>query len=63
MLKSYEATYDNGQITWLSDRPQFKSARIIITVLEETPTSTKTRKRTTSTHLIDRGKTLSEFIG
>jgi len=39
MLKSYEATYKNRQITWLSDCPQFKSARIIITVLEETPPS------------------------
>jgi hypothetical protein len=36
MLKSYEATYDNWQITWLSDQPQLKSARIIVTVLEET---------------------------
>ena len=62
MFKSYEATYDNGQITWLSDEPQLKSARIIITVLEETPTSTKTPKRTTPTHLIGKGKTLGDIV-
>jgi len=43
MLKSYEATYDNGQITWLSDQPQIKLARIIITVLEETTPQIKRR--------------------
>ena len=62
MFKSYEATYDNGQITWLSDEPQLKSARIIITVLEETPTSTKTPKRTTPAHLIGKGKTLGDIV-
>ncbi|MCX5964511.1 MAG: hypothetical protein NT070_15650 [Cyanobacteria bacterium] len=62
MFKSYEATYDNGQITWLSDEPQLKSARIIITVLEETPTSTKTPKRTTPVHLIGKGKTLGDIV-
>lgn len=62
MFKSYEATYDNGQITWLSDEPQLKSARIIITVLEETPTSTKTSKRTTPVHLIGKGKTLGDIV-
>ena len=62
MFKSYEATYDNGQITWLSDEPQLKSARIIITVLEETSTSTKTPKRTTPVHLIGKGKTLGDIV-
>ena len=43
MLKSYEATYESGQIKWLSDRPQFKSAQIIITILEETNPQIKRR--------------------
>jgi len=64
MLKSYEATYNNGQITWLSDQPQVSSARLIITVLEETPPSpsTKTPKRTTPAHLIGKGKTLGDIV-
>lgn len=36
MLKSYEATYENGQIKWLSEQPEITSARIIVTVLEKT---------------------------
>jgi hypothetical protein len=33
MLKSYEAIYENGQVRWLTEQPQAKSARIIVTVL------------------------------
>jgi hypothetical protein len=36
MLKSYEAVYENGRVTWLNDRPNIDSARIMVTVLEET---------------------------
>ena len=36
MLKSYEAIYENGQVKWLMEQPQIKSARIIVTFLEET---------------------------
>ncbi len=43
MLKSYEATYENGEIKWSSDRPQLDSARIIVTVLEETNPPKKRR--------------------
>lgn len=37
MLRSYEAIYDHGQIHWLNDAPALDQARILITVLEETP--------------------------
>ena len=38
MLKSYEAIYKNGEVTWLGEQPQVSSARIIVTVLsEDTP--------------------------
>jgi len=43
MLKSYEAIYENGQLTWLADQPQVTSARIIVTLLEETPALVKRR--------------------
>jgi len=61
--KGYEATYNNGQITWLSDQPQVSSARLIITVLEETPPpSTKTPKRTTPAHLAGKVKILGNIV-
>jgi hypothetical protein len=38
MLKSYEAVYTNGQVTWLAEQPQVSSARVIVTILsEDTP--------------------------
>ena len=43
MLKSYEATYENGQIKWLSEQPEITSARIIVTILEETKSQIKRR--------------------
>jgi hypothetical protein len=36
MLKSYEALYENGQVKWLGEQPSVQSARLIVTVLEET---------------------------
>ena len=36
MLKSYEAIYENGQVKWLVEQPAVQSARLIVTVLEET---------------------------
>jgi hypothetical protein len=43
MLKSYEAIYENGQVKWLSDAPPVTSARVIVTVLEETVSDVKRR--------------------
>jgi hypothetical protein len=34
MLKSYEALYENGQVTWVTEQPSAQSARLIVTVLE-----------------------------
>jgi hypothetical protein len=36
MLKSYEAIYEHGQVRWLEEQPPIRSARIIVTILEET---------------------------
>ena len=35
MSKTYEAIYENGQVTWLSDPPDVKKARVIVTIVEE----------------------------
>ena len=37
MLKSYEAIYENGQVKWLNEQPVLRSARIIVTVLDDLP--------------------------
>jgi hypothetical protein len=35
MLKAYEVMIENGQIKWLKEQPNVKSARAILTFLEE----------------------------
>jgi hypothetical protein len=35
MLKGYEGLIENGQIKWLKEQPNIKSARAILTFLEE----------------------------
>jgi hypothetical protein len=35
MLKAYEVLIENGQIKWLKEQPNIKSARAILTFLEE----------------------------
>ena len=45
MLKSYEATMENGQIHWLNEQPEVTVARIIVTVLADAPTPVVKRRR------------------
>ncbi len=35
MLKTYEAIIQDGQVKWLAEQPEFASARILITVVED----------------------------
>ena len=35
MLKSYEAVYEDGQLTWIAEQPPAHSVRVIVTVVEE----------------------------
>lgn len=50
MLKTYEAIIQDGQVKWLSEQPEFESARILITVVEEL-TSESTPKEFTKAQL------------
>ena len=59
-MQSYEATYENGQISWVSDRPSVQSARLIVTVLEEIPPTVKRRVR--PTHLAGQVKILGDIV-
>lgn len=60
MLKSYEAIYENGQVKWLEDIPKVTSARVIITILEESDKSFSRRKPPVS--VAGKGKTLGDII-
>jgi len=60
VLKSYEAIYENGQVKWLSEQPQVSSARIIVTVLEETKIASK--RRVPSALIAGKAKTLGDII-
>jgi hypothetical protein len=60
MLKSYEAIYENGQLKWLADAPQVHSARIIVTVLEET--DVLPMQRQPSDAIAGKGETLGDLV-
>jgi hypothetical protein len=34
MLKTYEAIIQDGQVKWLAEKPDIRSGRLFITVLE-----------------------------
>jgi hypothetical protein len=58
MLKSYEAIFENGQVKWLTEQPEIKSARVIITILDETVLADEGAES-----LADRGLRLEELGG
>jgi hypothetical protein len=60
MLKSYEGIVENGQIRWIADRPMADSARVIVTVLEETPSPAK--RRIASPAIARKGHTLGDLV-
>jgi hypothetical protein len=59
MLKNYEGIFENGQVTWVAERPTIESARVIVTVLEET---TPHQPRTTSPVIAGKGRTLGDLV-
>lgn len=68
MLKSYEAIYENGQVKWLNDQPSVQSARLIITVLEETAAPEKVaapsvKRRTFPSKLAGKVEILGDIVG
>lgn len=60
MLKSYEATYENGQLKWLSEQPNVRSARVIVTILEETEPLLKRRSPPAS--MAGKAKILGDIV-
>jgi hypothetical protein len=60
MLKSYEAIYENGQVKWLSEQPAVRSARVIVTILEETEPPVK--RRSSPPSMAGKAKILGDII-
>ncbi|MGL5080050.1 MAG: hypothetical protein ACRC8A_01050 [Microcoleaceae cyanobacterium] len=61
MLKSYEAVYENGQIQWLEESPPVRSARVIVTVLEEAALP-EVKRRTFPTNLAGKVEILGDIV-
>jgi hypothetical protein len=61
MLKIYEATYENGQVTWLGEQPSEQSARLIVTALEEKGLPT-IKRRFPPASIAGKGKTLGDIV-
>jgi len=62
MLKRYEAIYENGQVKWFAEAPAVQSARVIVTILEETPASTPVKRRSPEAAIVGKGKTLGNIV-
>jgi hypothetical protein len=61
MLKSYEATCEDAQVKWLGEQPSVQSARVIVTVSEET-TSSSFKRRTFPTNLAGKVQILGDIV-
>jgi hypothetical protein len=57
----YNKNYENGQITWLADKPRLKSARIMISILEEIPAQPP-KRRHPSPLIAGKGTTLGDLV-
>jgi len=47
MLQSYQAIYDHGRLTWLTDKPTVEEARVIVTLL---PLKNPLRQKQSANH-------------
>ena len=70
MLKSYEAIYENGQVKWLGEQPTVPSARLIVTVLEDSDSLVHSepqvqdipRRRFPPASIAGKGRTLGDIV-
>ena len=63
MLHSYEAIYDNGQLTWLNDKPDVTHSRVIVTIVEEIETTqTHPKRRFPPVSIAGKGETLGDLV-
>ncbi len=57
----YEALYEDGQIKWLTEKPDVKSARIAVSILEEIRAHPQ-KRRQPSPSIAGKGKTLGDLV-
>lgn len=62
MLKSYEALYENGQVMWLAEHPSVQSARLIVTVLEESSAPMLKKRRIFPTDMVGKVEILGDVV-
>lgn len=62
MLRSYEAIYDHGHITWLHDAPQTERSRVIITLVSALPSTRTPEHRVPSPLIAGKCSTLGDLI-
>ena len=62
MLNSYEAVYEDGQLKWLADKPSVSSARVIVTIVEETE-DVAVKRRTFPKTMIGKVEILEDIVG
>lgn len=60
MLNSYEAIIENDRLKWLTDEPKPSSARVIITILEDTTPPVK--RRIPPDSIANKGETLGDLV-
>lgn len=62
MLRSYEAIYDHGRITWLHDAPKTEHSRVIVTLVSALPSASSQKFRVPSQLIAGKGRTLGDII-
>ena len=62
MLQSYQALYDHGHLTWLTDKPTVEEARVIVTLLPAEEGPVLKAKRQPSRRIAGQGKILGDII-
>ena len=62
MLQSYQALYDHGHLTWLTDKPSVEGARVIVTLLSVEEAPALKVKRRPSPRIAGQGKILGDII-
>ncbi len=62
MLQSYQALYDHGHLTWLTDKPSVEEARVIVTLLPVEEAPALKVKRRPSPRIAGQAKILGDII-
>ena len=62
MLQSYQALYNHGHLTWLTDKPSLEEARVIVTLLSPEDAPVLKAKRQPSRRIAGQGKILGDII-